>query len=151
MEASTLNRKCHHFDEVVIIVCTGSSEVGKWQQLLVQPLQPVIKNYIKYNILFQEKVVPRVGVTKAPFVILRYGKLRFCKSIGWILSIMLIFAKCLHSPATVTPAKYELDIIQVTTVFIIRINCENNGTEKIGLVTPTPAPEVVRNYWILGN
>ena len=35
-------------------------------------------------------------------------------------------------------AKYELDVIQVTTVFIIRKNWENNGTDKIGLVTPTP-------------
>ena len=51
---------------------------------------------------------------------------------------MLIFARCLHSSAVVTPAKYELDIIQVTTVFIIRKNWENNGTENIGLVTPTP-------------
>ena len=45
---------------------------------------------------------------------------------------MFIFARCLRSSAAVTPAKYELDIIQVTT--------ENNGTEKIGLVTPTPDP-----------
>ena len=51
---------------------------------------------------------------------------------------MFIFARCLRSSAVVTPAKYELDIIQVTTVFIIRKNWENNGTEKVGLVTPTP-------------
>ena len=51
---------------------------------------------------------------------------------------MFIFVRGLRSSAAVTPAKYELDIIQVTTVFIIRKNCENNGTEKIGLVTPTP-------------
>ena len=51
---------------------------------------------------------------------------------------MFIFARCLRSSAAVTPTKYELDIIQVTTVFIIRKNCENNGTEKIGLVTSTP-------------
>ena len=50
---------------------------------------------------------------------------------------MFIFARCLRSSAAVTPAKDELDIIQVTTVFIIRKNRENNGTEKIGLVTPT--------------
>ena len=49
---------------------------------------------------------------------------------------MFIFARCLRSSAAVTPAKYELDIIQVTTVFIIGKNWENNGTEKI--VTPTP-------------
>ena len=51
---------------------------------------------------------------------------------------MFIFARCLRSSAAVTPAKYELDIIQVTIVFIIPKNWENNGTEKIGLVTPTP-------------
>ena len=51
---------------------------------------------------------------------------------------MFIFVRCHRSTAAVTPAKYELDIIQVTTVFIIRKNWENNGTEKIGLVTPTP-------------
>ena len=51
---------------------------------------------------------------------------------------MFIFARCRRSSAAVTPAKYELDIIQVTTVLIIRKNWENNGTEKIGLVTPTP-------------
>ena len=51
---------------------------------------------------------------------------------------MFIFARCLGSSAAVTPAKYELDIIKVTTVFMIRKNWENNGAAKIGLVTPTP-------------
>ena len=51
---------------------------------------------------------------------------------------MFIFGMCLRSSAAVTPVKYELDAIQVTTVFIIRKKWENNGTEKIGLVTPTP-------------
>ena len=51
---------------------------------------------------------------------------------------MYTFARCLRSSAVVTPAKYELDIMQVTTVLIIRKNWENNGTEKIGIVTPTP-------------
>ena len=58
---------------------------------------------------------------------------------------MFIFARCRRSSAAVTPAKYELDIIQVTTVLIIRKNWENNGTEKIGLVTPTPVP--VQQSW----
>ena len=40
---------------------------------------------------------------------------------------MFIFARCLRSSA---PAKYELDIIQVTTVFIIRKKWEN--TERSG-------------------
>ena len=51
---------------------------------------------------------------------------------------MFIFARCLRSSAAVTPAKYELDIIQVTIVLIIRKILKNNGTEKIGIVTPTP-------------
>ena len=51
---------------------------------------------------------------------------------------MFIFVRCLRSSAATTPAKYKLDIIQATTVLIIRKNWENNGTEKIGLVTPTP-------------
>ena len=50
---------------------------------------------------------------------------------------MFIFARCLRSSAAVTPAKYKRDIIQVTIVLLIQKNCENNGTEKIGLVTPT--------------
>ena len=53
---------------------------------------------------------------------------------------MFIFARCLRSSAAVTPAKYELYIIQVITVLIIRKNWENNGTEEIGKVTPTPDP-----------
>ena len=52
---------------------------------------------------------------------------------------MFIFARCLRSSAAVTPAKYELDIIQVTIVWSFEKKWENNGTEKIGLVTPTPA------------
>ena len=65
---------------------------------------------------------------------------------------MFIFVRCLRSSAAVTPAKYELDIIQITTVFIIRKNCENNGTEKIGLVTPTPGIELIyMEYPGLGN
>ena len=53
---------------------------------------------------------------------------------------MFIFARCLRSLAAVTPAKYELDIIPLTTVLIIRKKWENNGTEKIGLVTPPRSP-----------
>ena len=59
---------------------------------------------------------------------------------------MFIFARCLRSSAAVTPAKYELDIIQVTIVFIIPKNWENNGTEKIGLVTPTPVMQWFASY-----
>ena len=51
---------------------------------------------------------------------------------------MFIFVRCLRSSAAVTPAQHEIDIIQVTTAFIIRKNWENNGTENISLVTPTP-------------
>ena len=49
---------------------------------------------------------------------------------------MFIFVRCIRSSAAVTPAKYELDIIQVTAILIIRKNGKNNETEKIGLVTP---------------
>ena len=34
--------------------------------------------------------------------------------------------------------KYERDTVQVTSVLISLKNWENNETEKIGLVTPTP-------------
>ena len=47
-----------------------------------------------------------------------------------------MFARCVHSSAAVTPVKYERDNQQVT------VGSEKkwkiNGTEKIGLVTPTP-------------
>ena len=56
---------------------------------------------------------------------------------------MFIFARCLRRSAAVTPAKFELDIIQVTTVLIIRKKWENNGTGKIGLVTPIPGGELL--------
>ena len=51
---------------------------------------------------------------------------------------MFIFARCLRSSAAATPVKYECDIMNVTCVLIILKNRVNNGTEKIGLVTPTP-------------
>ena len=51
---------------------------------------------------------------------------------------MFIFVRCLRSSAAVTPVKYERDIVQVTGVFVTLKNCENNGTEEISLVTPTP-------------
>ena len=62
---------------------------------------------------------------------------------------MFTFARYLRSSAAVTPAKYELDIIQETTVFIIRKNCENNGTEKIGLVTSTPGVLVRESHLLV--
>ena len=49
---------------------------------------------------------------------------------------MFIFARCLCSSAAVTPVKYERDITGVTSVLMILKNRENNGTEKISLVTP---------------
>ena len=39
---------------------------------------------------------------------------------------------------------FELDIIQVTTVLIVQNKWENNGTEKIDLVTPTPDQQNLR-------
>ena len=61
-----------------------------------------------------------------------------------------IFVRCLRSTAVVTPVKYECDIAQVTSVFIILKNWENNGTEKIGLVTPTPADDGNKNSNVTG-
>ena len=37
-----------------------------------------------------------------------------------------------------TPAKYKRDIQSISCVFTMLKNLENNGTEEIGLVTPTP-------------
>ena len=54
---------------------------------------------------------------------------------------MFIFARCRRSSAAVTPAKYELDIVKVNNVLITRKNWENNGTDKIGFVTPTPGED----------
>ena len=47
-----------------------------------------------------------------------------------------IFVRCLRSVTVVTPVKYERDIKQVTSVLVMLKKWENNGTEKIGLVTP---------------
>ena len=49
---------------------------------------------------------------------------------------MFVFVRCHRSSAAVTPVRYELDIIQVISVLIILKKWENNGTEKISLVTP---------------
>ena len=54
----------------------------------------------------------------------------------------------IEQKAAVTSVKHELDIIQVTNVFIILKNWENNGTEKIGLVTPTPGVLEIF-HWII--
>ena len=63
---------------------------------------------------------------------------------------MFIFVRCLRSSAAVTPVKYERDIVQVTGVFATLKNCENNGTEEISLVTPTPGHENphMRNFQV---
>ena len=50
-----------------------------------------------------------MGVTKALFANFSITG----KSKSQIISIMFIFARCLRSLAAVTPAKYELGIIQV--------------------------------------
>ena len=55
---------------------------------------------------------------------------------------MFIFARCLCSPAAVIPGKYERDIIRATSVLVILENRDNNGTEKISLVTPTPEHQI---------
>ena len=45
---------------------------------------------------------------------------------------------CPRSWAAATPVKYKRDIQQLTYVLAIVKNSENNGTEEISLVTPTP-------------
>ena len=62
---------------------------------------------------------------------------------------MITFAMCLRNSAAVTPAKYEHDIIQVTIVSIIWKKWENNGTEKIGLITPTS--DYLQNWLDFGH
>ena len=64
---------------------------------------------------------------------------------------MFIFARCLRSSTVVTPAKYELDIIQITIVFIIPNIWEDNGVEKIGLVTPPQIGVVLPSPFGLGD
>ena len=61
------------------------------------------------------------GLLKLRSLISRYG----------IISTMFTFARWLRSSAAVTPAKYELDIIQVTTVFIIRKKWEKTERRKL--------------------
>ena len=50
---------------------------------------------------------------------------------------MILRIKLIYSWAVVTPGKYECDIQEVSSVLIILNNWENNGTEEIGLATPT--------------
>ena len=47
-----------------------------------------------------------------------------------------------RSWTAVTPVKYKRDIQQLTYVLTIVQNSENNGTEEISLVTPTPGPVI---------
>ena len=48
-----------------------------------------------------------------------------------------------------TPVKYEHDIQQVTGALTIVKNQENNGTQKIGLVTPTPDDKMASMQTVL--
>ena len=57
---------------------------------------------------------------------------------------MFIFARCLRSSAAVTPAKYELDIIQVTAVLIIQKKWENWLSNPHPCTKP-PICDVVRS------
>ena len=51
---------------------------------------------------------------------------------------MFIFDRCHRSWAAATPAKYERDIQELKCVLTMLKISENNRTEEIGLVTPTP-------------
>ena len=72
---------------------------------------------------------PGVGVTKAPFI--NFSVMRH-------LDLFKKYRLDTFGLAAVTPVRYERAIIQDTVVSIIVKNWENNGTEKIGLITPTP-------------
>ena len=82
----------------------------------------------------------RVGVTKAPFANFSVSK---------IFDLAKVTVRFLESHSYLTgvaaaPAKYKRDIQQLTFVLTITENVENNGTERIGLVTPTPVSLHVR-------
>ena len=49
-----------------------------------------------------------------------------------------MFDRCHRSWAAATPVKYEHNIQSVTSILTMVKNREINGTEEIGLVTPTP-------------
>ena len=90
---------------------------------------------------------PGVRVTKALYANFYVTK-RFdlAENIAKIILFTFIFARCPRSSAAVTPVKYERDVVQVTNLSVILRKWENNGTEEIGLVTPTP--DCAARLWI---
>ena len=77
-----------------------------------------------------------VGVTKAPFVDFPVSKIFDLTKVPVRLFVSHSY---LTGVTTATPVKYEHDIQSKTSVLTMVKNREINGTEEIGLVTPTPA------------
>ena len=79
------------------------------------------------------------GFTKAPFVNLSVSKFSILQSTFKIIQITFIFDRCHRSWAAASSVKYEHDVQYLTCVLTKLKNkkAENNGTDKIGLVTPT--------------
>ena len=63
--------------------------------------------------------------------------------------IQITLVRCLRSSAAVTLVKYERGVLQATSILITLKNTENNGTEKIGLVTHIHGSLVSRTQLIL--
>ena len=63
--------------------------------------------------------------------------------LGKVFSFFLVWA-------VATPVKYECDIEWVTSVVTKVKNLETNGTEKIGLVTPSPASSQANVFYPCG-
>ena len=54
-----------------------------------------------------------------------------------------MFDRCLRSWAAVTPTKYERHIQEVAGVLTRANNRENNGTEEINFISPTPGQSML--------
>ena len=131
-----------HSIEVVLALCEsqftdflllGPDQIGFFEQVERNDI-------LKFLCGCQSK--SGVGVTKAPFVNFSVTGKNFIQQKYRSDNFNQVHI------CQVTPAKYELDIIQVTIVLIIRKKWENKGTEKIGLVTPTPGDTWLGHGWI---
>ena len=90
---------------------------------------PILASFIRFTATAHVAQGWEWGWGARPF--LRCGEFWFCKSVSEKLWITLIFVMCLHSSATVTPDKYECDILQVILGFInLKKTWKVNGTEK---------------------
>ena len=82
---------------------------------------------------------PGVGVTKAPFVNFSVSKIFDLAEVPVrFFCITFIFARCYRSSAAAKLSKYKRDSQWLLYVLAMLPNEEYNGTEEIGLLTPTP-------------